>query len=193
MQKTILSFLIVLMLTGMLQGCAAILVGGTAVTATAVHDRRTLGVFIEDQSIEFKAKERLAADTEIKNNSKISITSYNLVVLMTGQANNETLKARAERIVAAVDRVRRVVNEVELGSHASLGERSRDTALTSEVKLRMSQIEITGFDPTRVKVVSERGVVYLMGLLTRDEADAVVEMARHVAGVRRVVKVFEYL
>jgi osmotically-inducible protein OsmY len=176
----------------LLQGCASLVVGGAAATATAVHDRRTLGVFIEDQTIEFKADGVLDADQEIDDNSNIDVTSYNMVALMTGQAANQALKERAERLVAGVDRVRRVVNEVEIGSTSSLGERTRDAALVTEIKFKLTKIDLPDFDPLRVKVVAERGVIFLMGLLTQAEGDAVAELVRHISGVRRVVKVFEY-
>jgi len=89
--------------------------------------------------------------------------------------------------------VRRVVNEVEIGSEASFGEHSRDLALITEIKLKLSNINLSDFDSLRVKVVAERGSVYLMGLLTKEEANAVTEVVRYVSGVRRVVKVFEYI
>lgn len=176
----------------LLQGCASVVVGGAAATATAVHDRRTLGVFVEDQTIEFKAGNLLDDDKEIDDNSNIDVTSYNMVALMTGQAANQALKERAERLVGGVDRVRRVVNEVEIGSASSLGERTRDAALVTEIKFKLTKIDLPDFDPLRVKVVAERGVIFLMGLLTQAEGDAVAELVRHISGVRRVVKVFEY-
>ena len=192
MKKTLLPALSILLVSSMIQGCTGVVVGGAAATATAIHDRRTLGVFVEDQTIEFKAGEQLASDPEIKENSRINVTSYNMVVLMTGQADSQDLKTRAEQLVANVDRVRRVVNEVEIGSSASLGERTRSAALVAEIKFKLTEIDIPDFDPLRVKVVAERGVIYLMGLLTRAEGDAVTDLVRHISGVRRVVKVFEY-
>jgi len=192
MNRLLVTALSLLLSGSLLQGCAGVVVGGAAVTATAVHDRRTLGVFIEDQTIEFKAADRLASDPEIKANSHINVTSYNMVVLLTGQTSNEELRHRAEQLVAGVERVRRVVNEVEIGSIASLGERTRDAGLVAEIKFKLTGIDLPDFDPLRVKVVVERGVVYLMGLLTHKEADAVTDLVRHVSGVRRVVKVFEY-
>ena len=192
MKKTLLPTLFILLVSSMIQGCTGVVVGGAAATATAIHDRRTLGVFVEDQTIEFKAGEQLASDPEIKENSRINVTSYNMVTLMTGQTDSQDLKTRAEQLVANVDRVRRVVNEVEIGSTASLGERTRSAALVAEIKFKLTQIDIPDFDPLRVKVVAERGVVYLMGLLTRAEGDAVTDLVRHISGVRRVVKVFEY-
>jgi osmotically-inducible protein OsmY len=193
MPRTVVSLVLILIASGMLQGCAEVVVGGAAATATAAHDRRTLGVYVEDQSIEFKAEEKLLADAEIRQQCQINVTSYNMVVLLTGQAANQVLRERVERLVSSVEHVRRVVNEVEIGSFASLGELTRDSALTTEIKFRLTQIDIPGFDPLRVKVISERGVVFLMGLLTPQEAQAVTDLVRHVSGVRRVVKVFEYI
>ncbi|MEW8624346.1 MAG: BON domain-containing protein [Candidatus Thiodiazotropha sp.] len=183
-----------LLLTALtLQGCAAAIVGGAAATATIIHDRRTTGVIVEDQSIELKAYDLLKKDPKIKEQTNIAVTSYNMVVLLTGQAANETLRRKAEQLTAGVERVRRVVNEIEIGSTSSIGEDSRDVALTSEVKLKLSGIDIPGFDPLRVKVVTERGTVFLLGLITKQEGDAVTDVVRHISGVRRVVRVFEYI
>jgi osmotically-inducible protein OsmY len=168
-------------------------VGGAATTAVVAHDRRTAGTMVEDQSIELKAYDRLAQDEEIKQGSRINVTSYNKMVLLTGQANSEALRRKAEQLVSKVDQVRRVVNEIEIGSTASFGEHSRDVALTAEVKLKLSNVKLPDFDSLRVKVVTERGSVYLMGLLTKEEAKAVTDVVRYISGVRRVVKVFEYI
>ena len=177
----------------LLQGCAALVVGGAATTAVVAHDRRTTGTVVEDQAIELKVYDRLSKNQAFEKNSKINVTSYNKVVLLTGQANSEELRSQAEQQASQVEQVRRVVNEIELGSTASFGENTRDVTLTAEVKLRLSNIDLPDFDPLRVKVVTERGAVFLMGLLTKDEAHAVTEVVRYVSGVRRVVKVFEYI
>ena len=177
----------------LLQGCAALVVGGAATTAVVAHDRRTTGTVVEDQAIELKVYDRIGKQQTFEKNSKINVTSYNKVVLLTGQANNEALRSQAEQLAAQVEQVRRVVNEIELGSTASFGENTRDVTLTTEVKLRISNIDLPDFDSLRVKVVTERGAVFLMGLLTKDEAHAVTEVVRHISGVRRVVKVFEYI
>ena len=176
----------------LLQGCAAAIVGGAATTAVVAHDRRTTGVMVEDQSIELKAYDALAKAPDTKQ-STIHVTSYNKVVLLTGQASSEAVRKEAGEIVGKVAQVRRVVNELEIGSSASLGEDTRDVALTTEVKLRLTKVKLPDFDPLRVKVVTERGVVFLMGLLTQQEAQAVTDEVRYVSGVRRVVKVFEYI
>lgn len=183
----------VLLLIPLLQGCAAMVVGGAATTAVVAHDRRTTGTMVEDQAIELKAYDLLSRDAEIKQNSRINVTSYNRMVLLTGQAGSEAIRRRAVQIVSQVEQVRRVVNEIEIGSNVSFGEHSRDVALTAEVKLKLTNVEIPDFDTMRVKVISERGSVYLMGLLTKQEADAVTDVVRYISGVRRVVKVFEYL
>jgi osmotically-inducible protein OsmY len=183
----------VLVLIPLLQGCAAMVVGGAATTAVVAHDRRTTGTMVEDQAIELKAYDLLSRDAEIKQNSRINVTSYNRMVLLTVQAGSEAIRRRAVQIVSQVEQVRRVVNEIEIGSNVSFGEHSRDVALTAEVKLKLTNVEIPDFDTMRVKVISERGSVYLMGLLTKQEADAVTDVVRYISGVRRVVKVFEYL
>ncbi|MCU7811671.1 MAG: BON domain-containing protein [Candidatus Thiodiazotropha sp. (ex Notomyrtea botanica)] len=167
--------------------------GGAATTAVVAHDRRTTGIMVEDQSIELKSYDSLGKDTQMKQDSKINVTSYNKVVLMTGQVPTEAVRRKAEQIVNQVEQVRRVVNELEIGSTASFGEHSRDVALTAEVKLRLTKIDLPDFDSLRVKVVTERGTVFLMGLLTKEEARAVTEVVRYISGVRRVVKVFEYI
>ncbi|MEJ2609213.1 MAG: BON domain-containing protein [Candidatus Thiodiazotropha sp.] len=176
-----------------LQGCAVAIVGGAAATASIAHDRRTTGVIVEDQGIELKAHDLIAGDPQFKKQSSIHVTSYNMIVLLTGQTANETLRQRAEELVAGVEHVRRVVNEIEIGSTSSLGEISRDTTITSEVKIKLTGINIEGFDPLRVKVVTERGTVFLLGLVTQKEGDAVTDVARYISGVRRVVRVFEYI
>jgi osmotically-inducible protein OsmY len=177
----------------LLQGCAALVVGGAATTAVVAHDRRTTGTVVEDQAIELKTYDRLAQDETIKKNCKINVTSYNKVVLLTGQADSEASRRKAEQLANQVEQIRRVVNEVEIGSTASFGEHSRDVALTTEIKFKLTNVDLPDFDPLRVKVVTERGSVFLMGLLTKDEAHAVTEVVRYISGVRRVVKVFEYI
>jgi osmotically-inducible protein OsmY len=186
---TLALFLVVIM-----QGCTPAVVGGVVATGAMVaHDRRATGINMEDQNIELKALHLRLQDEELKNHSKVSATSYNLVLLLTGQAETEELRQRNEDIVSTIPSVKRVVNEIEVGSLANMGEKSNDFYITSKVKVKLFNVKLQGFDPTRVKVVTERGSVYLMGLLTEQEADAVVEVVRYVSGVKRVVKVFEYV
>lgn len=178
----------------LLQGCAsAVLVGGTATGGTVAHDRRSAGAALDDQIIELKVLTQLQQDQELSRHSSVSATSYNHVVLLTGQAENEHYRDRFHRSVADVPKVRKVIDEVQIAPGTSISESSQDAYLTSKVKLELFSIKLEGFDPSRVKVVTERGTVYLMGLLTAQEASAVVEMVRYIRGVKKVVKVFEYI
>jgi osmotically-inducible protein OsmY len=188
-----MSVILFLLLASVLQGCTPIVVGGAVTGASVVHDRRTAATALEDQTIEIKALRIVLEDNELKKNSKISATSYNQVVLLTGQAKSLQLRDRYAKAVREIDKVQRVVNEIEISPNATLAEKSSDYYLTSKVKLKLFEIKIKSFDPTRVKVVTEKSVVYLMGLVTQQEADAVVEKVRYVSGVKRVVKVFEQL
>ncbi|MGD8913068.1 MAG: BON domain-containing protein [Candidatus Thiodiazotropha sp.] len=193
MHNNIATLLAICITVIILQGCAAAVVGGAAATAAVAHDRRTTGTIVEDQSIELKIYELISNDERFKLQSSIHVTSYNMVVLLTGQASDQALRSKAERLASSIERVRRVVNEIEIGSTSTLVENSRDIALTTEVKVRLAKIKIPGFDPLRVKVVTERGAVFLLGLITKKEADAVTDVVRHISGVRRVVRVFEYI
>ncbi len=177
-----------------LSGCAPLVVGGAATGAAVAHDRRTTGTFIEDQSIELKAASALRNDPSINDQAHINITSFNLSVLLTGETPSEAMRARAETVVANVDRVRRVFNELQVAAPSSMMARSSDTVITAKVKTSLFGADgLSGMDATRIKVVTESGTVYLMGLVSRMEADAATERTRQVGGVQRVVKLFEYL
>lgn len=176
-----------------LTGCAAVVVGGAAMTAKVAHDRRSAGTFVEDQEIFLKALEVRDADEQLRQNSDVDITVFNLHVLLTGEAANKDIVEVLKQRVAAIPRVRAVFNEVAIGAESTWGEATSDAYLTTKVKLALFDVKIEGFDPTRVKVTSSLGSVYLMGLLTPTEADAVTEKTRFVSGVKRVVKLFEYI
>lgn len=177
-----------------LQGCAEMLAGGAAVGAAAIHDRRSVGTVMDDEGIEWKALGAVSSDKELWDQIHVNITSYNRTVLLTGEAPTEQARARVEQHVRGVPGVVRVHNEIAVAAPSSLLSRTSDTMITGKVKASHLKIEgLEGFDPTRVKVVTERGIVYLMGLLTRAEAEAVTEKTRQVGGVQRVVKLFEYL
>jgi osmotically-inducible protein OsmY len=179
--------------TALLQGCGAAVVGGAALGVSVLHDRRDSGTVLEDERIEFNALDTFMEDAQIHAHSRISVTSYNYVALLTGQADNPETKARAAQIVQNMPKVRRVIDEVIVAPTASLPDESTDAYLTSRVKVALFELIIPDFDPTRVKVVTEQSVVYLMGLLTPTEASAVVETVRNIRGVKRVVKIFEYI
>lgn len=176
----------------LLASCAPALVGaGAATTAAVAHDRRTPGTMIDDQLIEWKARAALGEDQELWSQSHINVTSFNNIVLLTGETPSERMRTRAAEIVREVERVRGVHNELQIAAPSSMLSRSSDSWITGKVK---SSMLADGSVPgTRVKVVTEAGTVYLMGLVTREEAEAATEIARKVNGVQRVVKLFEYL
>lgn len=178
-----------------LHGCAtpAILAGATAGGAMMAHDRRTAGSQIDDQSIEFKALGRMAEDAELgkAENAHINVTSFNGVVLLTGETVTPELRQRAEALVEALPRVRKVYNEIKVDKPAPLSSRTGDTWITTKVKAKLLANE--SVDGTRIKVVTDRGVVYLMGLVTRGESNLATSIASDTGGVTRIVRVFEYL
>jgi osmotically-inducible protein OsmY len=180
-----------LLIVSLLTGCPAAVIGGAGATASVAHDRRTTGTYIEDQEIEIQAFRLLQNNPSIRDRSNISTTSYNLAVLLTGQAADAQVAAEFAALVAQLPRVKVVHNRVVVGAESTLSEDSSDAYVTSKVKLALFDVEVAGFDPTRVKVVTSQGVVYLMGLLTSGEADGVIEKVRRVSGVKRVIPLFE--
>lgn len=182
-----------LILMPMLTGCVAVAVGGIAAGALALHDRRPLPDLIVDQGIEMAATRAFQRSASLTRDSHIRVVSYNGVVLLAGEVSSEAASAKAEQIVRNLDGVRRLVNELAVTEPSHLGTRLKDTALTARVKTAIGGVDRENFDATRVKVVSIRGNIYLMGLVTQAEGEAVLEKVRYVKGVDRVVSVFEYL
>lgn len=176
-----------------LGGCGAVIVGGAVTTAKVAHDRRTTGSFVEDQEIFLRANEIRNDDQQLRQKTNINIDVYNMQVLLTGQAENMEIVESFRQRVAAIPRVRTVFNEVRVGAESTWSEATADAYLTAKVKLALFDVELDGFDPTRVMVTSSLGSVYLMGLVTPAEADAATEVVRFVSGVKRVVKLFEYV
>ncbi|HPU52145.1 MAG TPA: BON domain-containing protein [Burkholderiaceae bacterium] len=172
-----------------LTACVPLAVTGVAVGAMAAADRRTLGAQTDDQAIELKALGQVR--DSVANAGGVSITSYNRKVLLTGQVADEDTKAKVERIVAALPNVRGVQNELQISGRVGLGTSTNDAALTARVKTAL--IEDRGIDAQAVKVVTEAGVVYLMGMVRRTEGDQAARVASRVSGVTRVVTVFEYI
>ncbi len=177
------------MLCGQLTACFPVVAGGVVAGGAMAADRRTSGIYIEDQGIELKTEKALME--QIGDNIHANVTSFNRNVLITGEAFNEESKAKAEAIAKNTDNVRSVTNEVVVAAKSSLGGRSNDSFITSKVKARM--VTENRFPANYVKVVTESSVVYLMGLVTHQEADDAVDIARSVDGVEKVVKVFEYI
>jgi osmotically-inducible protein OsmY len=192
--KPINALLVVSLITSLLYGCAAAVVGGAATSATAAHDRRTVGTFIDDEGIELKARLAIFDDKDLNSQIHINIISINGVVLLVGQAPTEAMRQKASELTLAVPKVRLVHNEMSIAAPNAYMTRSSDSLITAKVKTSLFRIkELKDFDPTRVKVVTENGIVYLMGILTHSEADAVTNAARRVGGVQKIVKLFEYL
>ncbi|MBC7482812.1 MAG: BON domain-containing protein [Rhizobacter sp.] len=172
----------------LLGACAPLLIGGAMVGGSMmVTDRRTSGTQLEDQGIEMRAAKR--ASEAIGDRGHLNLTSYNRLVLITGEVPTEADKAAVELAVARVETVHSVVNELVIGSASSIGNRSNDTLLTSKVKASM--VDAKDVLTNAYKVVTERGVVYLMGRVSEREAGRATDIARGVSGVTKVVRVFE--
>ena len=168
------------------QACIPLAVTGAGTAALMASDRRSTGTYVDDEGIELKALGRLHEFSA----AHVSATSFNRRVLLTGQVPSEDVKKRIQETVRTIPNVREVIDETEIAGSSSLASRGNDALITSNVKARM--INNKSFSPTHVKVVTEAGVVYLMGLVTREEAEAAVDVARTTSGVSRVVKEFEY-
>ncbi|MBU3736237.1 MAG: BON domain-containing protein [Methylobacterium sp.] len=174
-----------------LGACAPAVVGGAAAGGLAAADRRTSGTYVEDEGIEWKSLTRISE--ALKDKIHINVTSFNRSVLLTGEAADEAARQKAESIAREVQNVRNVTNELAIGLPSSLASRSNDTYLTSLVKGNMIKDNAGRFAPIHVKVITENAVVYLMGMVTRKEAEAATEIARNTSGVQKVVTVFEYV
>jgi osmotically-inducible protein OsmY len=170
----------------LLQGCFPLAVTGMGAAAVMASDRRTTGMYIEDESIEWKVLARLRG---AHPGAHVNATSFNRRVLLTGEVPTEEAKKQVEEAVRGVENVREVTNELKVAGASSMASRGNDSLVTSNVKARM--VNNGKFSPSHVKVLTEQGVVYLMGIVTPAEADAAVEIARTTSGVSRVVKVFE--
>ncbi|MEH6503145.1 MAG: BON domain-containing protein [Cycloclasticus sp.] len=184
----------VLLIASLLSGCAAVAVGGATTGVAVVHDRRSTGTVIDDQGIEFKALGFLYGVDKIRINTHINATSYNGMLLLTGEAPTEELRQDIASRASRIPNVVKVHNEIILAAPSSVVSRSSDGYITSKAKVALLNISnIKGFDPTRVKVVTENGVVYLLGLLKQHEVSPVTETIRRVGGVQRVVKLVEII
>ena len=172
----------------LISACAPLLVGGAMVGSSLVAtDRRTSGTQVEDQSIELKASRRVSET--IADRGHVNVTSYNRLVLITGEVPTEADKTSVEQAVARIDNVKTVVNELLVGTPSSFSTRSSDTLITSKVKA--SIVDAKDVQVNAFKVITERGNVYLMGRVTEREADRAAYISRGVSGVLKVVKVFE--
>lgn len=174
----------------LIHGCAAVALGGAAATAGYVvgEDRRTVGTIAEDQAIESKTGGRI---TDKYPNVHVNVTSYNRMALLTGEVPTAEAKTEIERIARAVENVKGVYNELRVGPPSALSQRTNDSYITSKVKARF--LDAQRFNPVYVKVVTEAGTTFLMGIVNRKEAEDATELARTTSGVQKVVRVFEYI
>ncbi|MAD90021.1 MAG: osmotically-inducible protein OsmY [Pseudoalteromonas sp.] len=183
--------LAVLAILILLQGCAAAVVAGTAGAVSAANDRRTIGSQIDDNNIEIKATLALKKVPTLSDKANISVVSVNGTILLVGQVPSRDLLSQAEQAVRNSVSVKNIHNQLRIGTRIGITTQTHDTWLTSKVKTKLLTAEtITG---NNIKVVTENSEVFLMGLVSETEADMAVEIARHVNGVKRVVKAFEYL
>ena len=172
----------------LLGGCAPLVLGGAMVgSALSFSDRRTTGSQLEDEAIELKSASRVRAITT----GHVNVTSYNRTVLITGEVTTEAERLAVEQAVARIENVQSTVNELVVGFSSSIGARSNDTILTSKVKA--GYLDARDLQSNAIKVVAERGVIYLMGRVTEREAGRAADVARSVGGVRKVVRVFEVI
>jgi osmotically-inducible protein OsmY len=189
MTRLLKLILLAVSLTTALNGCVPVVAGGAAAGGLAAADRRTSGAYVDDEGIEWKALTEI--EKQMRNKIHVNVTSFNRNVLLTGEALDEDTKKQAESIAKEIANVRNVTNELQIGLASTVPDRSRDGYLTSLVKGKM--YKENRFPPNYVKVVTEAGVVYLMGMVTRQEAEDAVDIARSIDGVEKVVKVFEYV
>ncbi len=170
-----------------LSGCAPLIVGGAVMTGIVATDRRTTGAQVEDESIELKVAS--AVRQELGDRVHLNVTSFNRKVLLSGEARTQADKDRAEKLAQNQENVQSVVNDLAIGPASSLTQRSKDTVITSQVKAAF--IDAKDLQVNSIKVVTERGIVYLMGRVTAREAKRASDIVRSIGGVAKVVRVFD--
>jgi osmotically-inducible protein OsmY len=172
-----------------LQGCVEMAIGSAVVGTLAATDRRTFGAQTEDKTIVFKGETRVP--NIVGNAGHVNVTSFNRKVLLTGEVRDEAMRAAVEREVAAIEGVHSIVNDIEIVPISSFSSRSNDSLITGKVKAAF--VDAKDLYANSIKVVTERGTVYLMGRMTQREGQVAAEAARGINGVKKVVKVFEYI
>ena len=182
--------LLLALLSLALQGCFPLVAAGAGTAGVLlVNDRRAKAVYVDDQQIESGAARRI--DKQIKGLMHVNVTSFNRRVLISGEVPDEATKAEVGEIVTALGKAQSIYNELAISTPSSLVSRGNDSLITSNVKLRFVKSKL--FNAEHVKVVTENGTVFLMGIVNRAEADAATEVTRTTQGVARVIRLFEYL
>ena len=180
-----------LVISPFLSACAPLLLGGAATTATVAHDRRSTGTIIDDNTLEGKVHATIADNKLLADNSNVSVTGYNGTILLTGEAYDDNIRQQITAAAKSVHGVKRVENQLVVGRRSTFMERTYDSKQTAKVKAALLDIKLPGFDPTRVKVVTEHGYTYLLGIVSQEEAEAAASVASRVSGVKGVVTMFE--
>lgn len=189
--KKLAYLLIFILTTSALQGCAVATIAAVTAGATVISDRRTIAKQVDDHSIEFIAHNELLKNKALANNTNINIVSVNGIVLVVGQAPNTYLRDLVIKTIKTTPNIVRIHNQIRIAAVSSIVSQSNDVWLTSKVKSALlANGEVNGKD---VKVVTENSEVFLLGLVSTKEADIVVEIARNISGVSRVIKAFEYI
>lgn len=185
---------VAIVIASLLSGClAAVATGAAAGAAGAIaYDRRSAGTVIDDQNIEFKIRHSVTTfkPVNLQKNTHLSVTSYNNAVLLVGQVPDEVVKEKIGELAADTDQVRKVYNQLQIMPPTSLSQRSKDTWITTKIK--SNSIFGREIDPLRTKVITENNVVYLMGIVSHEEAEKLTNVARKTNGVERVIRVFDY-
>lgn len=172
-----------------LAGCFGAAAVGVGAGALMLADRRNSETYIADEGLEIRAGNRIGE--KYGDKVHVNVTGYNRMILLTGEVPTEAIKADAEKLASGVPNVKSISNELAIAGPSSFGGRSNDSYITSKVKARF--VDANKFSPNHVKVVTEAGVVFLLGLVTQAEANAAVEIARTTGGVQKVVRVFEII
>lgn len=172
-------------------GCVPLLVGGAAGAGLAAHDRRSIGAIVDDESIEMKGKHIILENRALREGTHIDVTSYNGIVLLTGEAQTPELRDQFVDAMRKIIAVRRISNEIQIAPPSSADARAHDAWLTSKVKARL--LATKGVPGSQIKVVTSHDIVYLLGLVTHAEGGAATDATSQVSGIDRIVKLFEYL
>lgn len=188
-QKLVITLALTASVVGGLSACAPMIVGGAVVGSLMVTDRRTTGTQIEDEGIELRAGSRIREN--LGDRVRVNVTSYNRQVLLTGEVPNAQDRQLVEQVVARVENVRAIVNELGVMGHSTLTQRSSDALVTGKVMAGF--VDAKGLYANAFKVVTERGTTYLLGRVTQREADRATEIARSTGGVQKVVRVLEII
>ncbi|MBI4988501.1 MAG: BON domain-containing protein [Rhodocyclales bacterium] len=189
MKKLIVAAALISLSLPALQGCVPAVATGVGAGALMIIDRRAGETYLADEAIEIRSFNRI--NEKFGDKVHVNVTSYNMKVLLTGEVPDAGIRDELEKAIAGVINVKGVTNEVTVGGISSFSARSNDTYITSKVKARF--IDASKFQVNHVKVVTEAGTVFLLGLVTRKEGDDAAEIARTTAGVKKVVRVFEYI